>query len=248
MADPAISSQVDDSSERRTPAGTPVVVALIVLLCVAVVVYLAQQNGGDASASANTIMGKFSCAQPPEPPSSAKSFDSPPDPSLAEGAAWRATLETNCGDIELELYGDKAPQTVASFIFLAQHEYWVDSPCHRLTTAALFVLQCGDPTGSGGGGPGYAFGIENAPVDGTYPAGTLAMARTSDPNSNGSQFFIAYEDTTLPTESGGYSIFGRVTRGLDLVQAIAKAGVSGGQSDGAPAQPLSILDVSVQKK
>ena len=223
-------------------------VALIVLLCVAVVVYLAQRDSGDASVSATTRMGNFSCTRPPEAPSSAKPFDSPPDPSLAEAAVWRATLETNCGDIELELYGDKAPQTVASFIFLAKHDYWVDSPCHRLTTAGLFVLQCGDPTGSGGGGPGYTFGIENAPVDGTYPAGTLAMARTSDPNSNGSQFFITYADSTLPTEGGGYSIFGRVTKGLDVLTSVAKEGTASGESDGAPKNPVTITSITVEPR
>ena len=75
------------------------------------------------------------------------------------------------------------------------------------------MLQCGDPTGTGTGGPGYGFGIENAPPDGKYPRGTLAMARTSDPNSNGSQFFLVYRDSQLPTDGGGYSIFGKVTRG-----------------------------------
>ena len=83
---------------------------------------------------------------------------------------------------------------MASFVALAKSGYWADSPCHRLTTSGIYVLQCGDPTGTGTG-PGYAFGVENAPKDGAYPAGTLAMARTSDPNSNGGQFFIVYKDT-----------------------------------------------------
>jgi len=105
------------------------------------------------------------------------------------------------------------------------------------------VLQCGDPTGQGSGGPGYSYGIENAPKDGNYPRGALAMARTSDPNSNGSQFFIVYKDTSLPTEGGGYSIFGTVTKGLDIVDKIAAEGVAGGGGDGAPAQPVSILSI-----
>ena len=99
----------------------------------------------------------------------------------------------------MELDGAKAPQTVASFLGLARSGYWNDSPCHRLVTSGIYVLQCGDPTGTGSGGPGYGFGVENAPKDGQYPAGTLAMARTSDPNSNGGQFFIVYKQTSCRT-------------------------------------------------
>ena len=151
---------------------------------------------------------------------------------------------TTCGEITPELYGDKAPQTVASFLFLARDGYWDDSPCHRLVTSGIFVLQCGDPTGTGSGGPGYGYGVENAPKDYTYRRGTLAMARTTDPNSNGGQFFIVYEKTRLP-DPNGYSIFGRVTGGMDIVDRVAAAGNA---ADGvAPAQPISILDVKVEK-
>ena len=188
------------------------------------------------------------CASPPPLPSSVPSFDEVPSQDLAENSVWKATLATSCGDIVLELYGDKAPQTVSSFILLAREGYWKDSPCHRLVPQGIYVLQCGDPTGTGTGGPGYGYGIENAPADGTYPRGTLAMARTPDPNSNGGQFFIVFEETALPVEGGGYSIFGEVVEGMDIVDAIAEAGVAGGAGDGAPAQPISILDVTVEKK
>src|SRR4029078_872499 len=122
-----------------------------------------------------------------------------------------------------------------------------DSPCHRVTKVAdpspLFVLQCGDPLGGTGSGPGYSYGIENAPKDGKYPRGSLAMARTTDPNSNADQFFIVYKDTDLSSVPAGYSIFGTVTGGMDIVDRIAAAGVSGGATDGAPAAPISILKV-----
>ena len=131
---------------------------------------------------------------------------------------------------------------------LAKASYFNDSPCHRVTTDGIFVLQCGDPQGGTGSGPGYSYGIENAPKDGTYPKGTLAMARTSDPNSNADQFFVVYKDSKLPTEGGGYSIFGTVTGGMDIVEKIAAAGVSGGATDGAPAAPISILTVAVTEK
>ena len=172
-----------------------------------------------------------------------------PDKATAAGKTFTAVVTTNCGDITLELDGAKAPQTVASFVALAKANYFADSPCHRVTTGAIFVLQCGDPLGGTGTGPGYSYGIENAPKDGKYPKGTLAMARTNDPNSNADQFFIVYKDSELPTERAeGYSIFGTVTGGMDIVEKIAAAGVSGGATDGAPAAPISILKVAVTEK
>jgi peptidyl-prolyl cis-trans isomerase B (cyclophilin B) len=187
----------------------------------------------------------LNCSNPPPLPAKPQQFPKPPSKSLAENATWRATIETNCGPIVIDLDGKAAPQTVSSFIFLAQKNFFDDVPCHRLTTSGLYVLQCGDPTGSGSGGPGYGYGIENAPADGDYPSGTVAMARTADPNSNGSQFFIVYDDTILPTDGGGYSIFGKVVEGLDIVQAIAAQGLA---PDGtAPKQPVSMLDISVEK-
>ena len=151
----------------------------------------------------------------------------------------------------MTLDGEKAPQAVAAFVELANQGYWINSPCHRLTAAeTLKVLQCGDPTGTGQGDPGFGFGVENAPEDGTYPRGTLAMARTQDPEKgNGGQFFIVYGDSSLP-DPDGYTVFGTVTSGLDIVDRIAAAGVAPGGSpdDGAPAAPISILRVAVTEK
>ena len=172
-----------------------------------------------------------------------------PAKAAAAGKTFIATVKTTCGDMTFELDGAKAPQTVASFINLAKTGFWAPSPCHRLTSEGIFVLQCGDPTGTGQGGPGYTFGIENAPADGKYPTGVLAMARTQDPNSNGSQFFITYKETQLPTAGGGYTIFGKVTKGLDIVDKIAAAkAVAPSPADGAPVSPISILSVSVTEK
>jgi peptidyl-prolyl cis-trans isomerase B (cyclophilin B) len=183
------------------------------------------------------------CLPAPPLPKSPEQFAKPPSPELSEHATWRATLTTNCGDIVIDLDGKLAPQTVASFIFLSQQKFYDDVPCHRLVTSGIYVLQCGDPTGTGSGGPGYEYGLENAPADGDYPTGSVAMARTQDPNSNGSQFFIVYADTQLPAP--GYSIFGKVVSGLPLVQAIAANGIG---SDGvAPAQPISIISSTVKK-
>ncbi len=245
-------------SARKTSRSSQVAIVLIMVFCVAAVVGIPQllskddKTTGSGPLVANpspASVGDVTCETAPPAITNPLQTDAPPDPSLAEGSTWEATLHTSCGDIRLELDGKAAPQTVASFIGLARSGYWRDSPCHRLTTAAtgIFVLQCGDPTGTGGGSPGYGFGIENAPSDGQYPRGTLAMARGQDPNSNGGQFFLVYKDTQLPTGGGGYTIFGNVTAGMQIIDAIAAEGVEDKQSDGAPFQPISILSVDVEK-
>ncbi|HET7398216.1 MAG TPA: peptidylprolyl isomerase [Intrasporangium sp.] len=189
------------------------------------------------------------CTTPPPPQTKPKSFPKAPDKATAAGKTFVATVTTTCGDLVLELDGVKAPQTVASFVHLAQSGYWAPSPCHRVTTEGIFVLQCGDPTGSGSGGPGYTFGVENAPKSGTYPAGSLAMARTDDPNSNGGQFFVTYKDTKLPTTGGGYTIFGKVIKGLDIVDKIAAAkALEPNPTDGSPVSPISIVKVTVTER
>jgi peptidyl-prolyl cis-trans isomerase B (cyclophilin B) len=229
------------------------IVVVAVLAVVALFVFLATQlsdggsTAGDAPSASASTAATGSCKPAPKAPTSVTKVDKP-DKATAAGKTFEAVITTNCGDVTLELDGEKAPQTVASFMALAKADYWADSPCHRLTTQGIFVLQCGDPLGGAGPGPGYTYGLENTPEDGSYPKGTLAMARTSDPNSNSGQFFIVYKDTELPTEGGGYSIFGTVTNGLDIVEEIAAAGVSGGAGDGAPATPISILKVAVTEK
>jgi peptidyl-prolyl cis-trans isomerase B (cyclophilin B) len=197
--------------------------------------------------SSATTAAVAGCTTPPEPPASITP-QTKPDKKTAAGKTFTAVVTTNCGDITFQLDGTKAPQTVASFVSLANSGYFAKSPCHRLTTSGIYVLQCGDPLGGNGTGPGYSFGIENAPKDGKYPKGTLAMARTTDPNSNADQFFIVYKDTDLSSVPEGYSIFGTVTGGMDIVEKIAAAGVSGGSGDGAPAAPISILKVAVTEK
>jgi peptidyl-prolyl cis-trans isomerase B (cyclophilin B) len=255
---------------QSTPRSTQVVVGVIALLCVAAVIALAIVLNGSGStpaaaggnstavstppsttapstATSSSPPSGMDCTPAPAMPTKPLSFKQAPSPSLAQKSSWDAAITTNCGVIDVRLNGAVAPQTVSSFLFLAKKGYFDDSPCHRLTTSGLYVLQCGDPTGTGGGTPGYGFGIENAPKDGDFPTGTVAMARANSPNSNGSQFFIVYKDTKLPTTGGGYSIFAKVTKGLDIVKALARAGVTGGATDGAPVQPISILSVAVKK-
>ncbi|ARU53056.1 peptidyl-prolyl cis-trans isomerase B (cyclophilin B) [Cellulosimicrobium cellulans] len=172
-----------------------------------------------------------------------------PPASAAEGRDWTSTLTTSAGDITLTLDGADAPQAVASFVSLAESGYFDGTSCHRLTTSGIFVLQCGDPTGTGTGGPGYSFGpIENPPSDDVYPAGTVAMARQGgNAESMGSQFFLVYEDSTIPSDAaGGYTVFGTITSGLDVVQAVADAGTQDGSGDGSPATPVTIEGVETQ--
>jgi peptidyl-prolyl cis-trans isomerase B (cyclophilin B) len=172
-----------------------------------------------------------------------------PDAAAAQGRTWEVVLVTCVGEIGLELDGAAAPHAVASFLTLADGGYFDGTGCHRLYTGEVSGLQCGDPTFTGAGGPGYRFGpLENAPEDGGYPAGTLAMARsTGDPDSMGSQFYLVFADSHVPPDSaGGYTVFGRVTSGLDLLTAVGAEGVQDGAVEGPPEVPVTIERVEIQ--
>jgi peptidyl-prolyl cis-trans isomerase B (cyclophilin B) len=149
---------------------------------------------------------------------------------------------TTQGVITVKMLTDKAPCTTFSFRFLASHNFYGLTHCHRLATQGIFVLQCGDPTGTGSGGPGYAFNDENL-AGATYPAGTLAMANAG-PNTNGSQFFFTWKDTAL---APNYTPFGRVIGGLDVLQKIAAAGddSQNGPGDGYPSRYTAILHLRI---
>lgn len=178
------------------------------------------------------------CAPAPETRADDLTWPEAPGDKVKPNTAYTMTLATNCGDIVIDTLPAEAPATVASMAFLTEEGYFDLTACHRLTTEGIFVLQCGDPAGNGTGGPGYSIPDENLPAEGeaNYPAGTVAMANAG-PGTGGSQFFIVYEDTTLPS---GYTIWGKVTKGLDVVTGIAAAGVEGGGSDGPPAQRVVI--------
>jgi peptidyl-prolyl cis-trans isomerase B (cyclophilin B) len=173
-----------------------------------------------------------------------------PSADLAEDRTWAGALTLNATPLSVELDGAAAPQAVSSTISLVEQGFYDGLTCHRLTTEGIFVLQCGDPAGDGSGGPGYSYGpIENAPQDGVYPAGTIAMARQSgNAESQGSQFFIVYDDTTLPADAaGGYTVIGRVTSGLDALRTdITGLGTADGSTDGAPAVPVSITGFTLE--
>ena len=170
--------------------------------------------------------------------SAVKEVDLPPStPEPAESL----TISTNRGDIGVELDTEGAPCTAGSFTSLAEQGYFDDTPCHRLTTGGIFVLQCGDPSGTGSGGPGYRFADELTGEE-TYTAGTLAMANAGA-DTNGSQFFIVYADSELPPS---YTVFGEVdAEGLALVEEVARAGSddSNAPGDGAPVEEVVIESV-----
>lgn len=167
-------------------------------------------------------------------------------------ATVSVSMSTNQGNLGLILDNAKAPCTVNSFISLAQQGYFNDTPCHRLTAGGgLSVLQCGDPTGTGTGGPGYQFGNEY-PTDQyrpdspaltqsvVYPRGTLAMANAG-PGTNGSQFFLVYQDSQLPPN---YTAFGTIdATGLATLDKIAKGGIKDGGPDGQPATPVTVKSI-----
>jgi len=183
------------------------------------------------------------CAYTSSPPA-ARSVGMPPT-TPASTATYQATIVTNRGNVVIDLLNSKATCTVNSFVYLAAKNYFSSTTCHRLTTGSLSVLQCGDPTGKGTGGPGYGFANENT-TGATYSAGTVAMAHSSLPNSNGSQFFVVYKNSTL---SPNYTPFGKVVTGLGIIQSVAQAGSdnANGSGDGHPKEPVVIEKVTIKK-
>jgi peptidyl-prolyl cis-trans isomerase B (cyclophilin B) len=184
-----------------------------------------------------------SCTYTSDGQTPAKEAELPPETATVTGTV-DATMDTSAGTITMALDGENAPCTVSSFVSLADQGYFDSTSCHRLTSGSgLSVLQCGDPSGTGRGGPGYSFPDE---LDGeeTYPAGTLAMANAG-PDTNGSQFFIVYADSQLPAS---YTVFGTVDAdSIAVVQEVADAGTdnSNGEGDGAPNTPVEISSVKV---
>jgi len=167
--------------------------------------------------------------------------------STASAVNKTFTFDTNCGQIVVEAKASDAPITVQVLTALAQSGFYNKSLCHRLTTSGLFVIQCGDPSGIGRSWP-YYFDDENLPtvVSNDYPEGTVAMANAgrtqSGRGTNGSQFFFVYADTTLPPN---YTIWGKITKGLDILKYVAAQGVLGGKSDGWPKQTFAIEKLTV---
>lgn len=170
----------------------------------------------------------------------AKAVDAPAAAPAVSGAV-PATISTSAGELAVTLDASATPCTVNSFASLAAQGYFDNTECHRLTTQGIFVLQCGDPTATGRGGPGYAFADELNGAE-AYPAGTLAMANAG-PNTNGSQFFIVYADTQLPP---AYTVFGQLDEAsTKLIAGVAANGTATGTPDGPPKTAVTISAVTV---
>lgn len=168
-------------------------------------------------------------------------WEAPPTMQLESGTDYRARMTTNKGDIVINLFQNDAPVTVNNFVFLSEQDFYQNVPFHRVVSG--FVIQAGDPTGTGRGGPGYQF--EDEPVTRDYTRGTVAMANAG-PDTNGSQFFIVLSDLTnqLPKN---YTIFGEVVEGMDAVDAIASVPVEQGPSGerSKPTEEVFIEDVEI---
>lgn len=220
---------------RRVVRSRLLPAALLLTATLALVACSAPDSPQSPSSSAGTTAE--GCTYVPD---GSGSVEAPPaEPTVSGEVA--VTLETSAGAIGMTLDADRTPCTVGNLVSLAEQGYFDATQCHRLTTEGIFVLQCGDPTGTGRGGPGYSYADE---LDGseTYPAGTVAMANAG-PDTNGSQFFLVYEDSPLPPS---YTVLGTMDdAGLAVVAGIGAAGVAGGGADGAPAEDVTIATVDV---
>ncbi|CAN5127689.1 peptidylprolyl isomerase [soil metagenome] len=273
------SEEQEKKSRQMTIIGGSVAAVAVIAAVVATIV-ITQRDSANSTASASTTetssvldaptaappatgqLPQFTpsantganCQYPAAEPASKENTAPRTGKVPTDPATVSASLTTSQGNIGLQLDNAKSPCTVNSFASLAQQGYFNDTPCHRLTTSpSLSVLQCGDPTGQGTGGPGYEFANEyptdqyppndpglQQPV--VYPRGTLAMANAG-PGTNGSQFFLVYEDSQLPPQ---YTMFGTIAEtGLATLDKIGEAGVNGGGQDGPPAQEVMIKTLAL---
>ena len=213
---------------------------LLAVLCASALVSCGDESTTSSDSPDSSGGGGATCEYPEGGGAPARDVEPPPGESTATGDV-DVTISTSAGDVGATLDAEAAPCTVNSFLSLAEQGYFDDSPCHRLTTDGIFVLQCGDPTGVGSGGPGYSFPDELT-GDEKYKAGTLAMANAG-PDTNGSQFFMVYDDTQLAPD---YTVFGSIDKaGLEVLSGIAAKGTANGAPDGPPKEPVQIQSVTV---
>lgn len=202
---------------------------------------------GATPSAAPTSKAPDPCGKPAAGTAGTKQWKSEPKMAIDKSASYTMDLKTTCGDISMKLDTAKASHTVNSFKFLADQGFFDHTKCHRLTTSGIYVLQCGDPKGTGQGGPGYtipdenlsAFGKKNAQGTVTYPAGSVAMANTGSPHTGGSQFFLVYKASPLPPS---YTPFGTITpAGMKVLQKIAGAGAAAADASGNTAPNATVV-------
>jgi peptidyl-prolyl cis-trans isomerase B (cyclophilin B) len=242
---------------RRTRLWTGALTAVIVVAGLAVgSVFLADRPTGTSASPTPTPSATPSptpttvtepathCTYTPSGTAARKVTVPPATPDYK--ASYQATIDTNRGAIVVDLLNSKATCTVNSFVHLADAGFYNNTPCPRLTTSDFYIIQCGDPTGTGSGGPGYEFASENL-TGATYPAGTLAMANSGSPDSNGSQFFLVYKDSSsLPPD---YTPFGEIVSGLNILQTVGNAGYGppvNSAGGGKPKESVQIESVTIK--
>ena len=260
-----------ERARRRRIVGVGVTVGAVVLVT-GLIVVLATRGGdsaadetdlaSDPSASAEDVhiptervepatrpepLPKSVSCEYPESGEAAKEVSVPDGEDVPAEGTVKVTLHSNVGDIGLELDRALAPCTANSFVHLAEEGFYTDTSCHRIGTRGLQMLQCGDPTGEGNGGPGYTLPDET--FEGlTYGRGILAMANTGSPDTGGSQFFMVYGEAPLPPD---YTVFGTIDdEGLEVIDGIARAGHDGrfepSPGGGKPNTEVTFTDVTVE--
>lgn len=202
-------------------------------------------DGDDVATDPGAEPQGVACEYVEDPMGAAKEATLPPERATETGDV-ATTIATSIGDLKVTLHADRAPCTVNSFLSLAEQGYFDQTSCHRLTTpaAGIAVLQCGDPSASGSGGPGYSFADE-LHGDESYKTGVLAMANAG-PDTNGSQFFLVYDDSTALDDMPNYTIFGTIDEAsIPLIATAADQGTVDGGVDGEPKVPVTITGVTV---
>lgn len=258
-----------DRAEKSRPLKIGAAAAVVILAIVAGIWFLATRDSEEqitadeettttteapameplTMARAEPLPATVTCEYP-EAGEASREVSTPPTEDISTEGTVTVTLDTTQGPIGMELDRSVAPCTVNVIEHLASEGYYDDTVCHRLTTSGIHVLQCGDPSGSGAGGPGFQFANEypTDELDGPatspviYPRGSIAMANAG-PDTNGSQFFLNYEDSPLAPD---YTYFGQISEeGLATLDSIAEAGAEGGAADGAPAEEVRIETATV---
>ncbi|MDX3518719.1 peptidylprolyl isomerase [Streptomyces scabiei] len=255
------------SARRKAHVRNAVIASVLgVILVGSVALYTTDVLKGDdkkdnagAEVSQSPSASPSKAPDPCEKPAAGKveklTFKKEPAITIDKTATYTMDLRTTCGSIPITMDAAKAPHTVNSFDFLVNKGYLDHTKCHRLTTQGIYVLQCGDPQGTGMGGPGYTIPDENLKdprlKGDTYPAGTVAMANQFNAqtgegkNSGGSQFFLVFQDSPLPAN---YTPFGTISKaGMKVLTKIAKAGENTGQGDGTPNATVVINKATVKK-
>jgi len=233
---------------RRRRDNVLAVTAVVVVVGVAAVSQVFWSTSGPGAPAAAPSDAPSASSTP----AAGENVGDVPSEAIADGRSWTGGLTLNDGvELGIELDGAKAPQASSVVIDLIQKGFYTGTTCHRVSDAATAkFIQCGSANGDGTGDAGFTFGpLENVPSNGVYPTGTIAMARSTDPYSQSTQFFITYGDTTLDGSTGGYTVVGRVTSGLDQLEAqITDAGLTPGTSetDGAPVVPTTITGATIE--